>query len=410
MSRIALPGRVAALCGLTVLATACYPDTKIFTTQATDQNSVLARYAALGNSITAGYQAGGIVDSTQRESYAFFFAQQAKTRYGYASLAKPGCPPPYSSFLAQTRPTGTTGTTCALRANSTALLNNVAVPGATSVDPTAATSPFSNTLTTLILGGETQVQKALDIDPTFITAWIGNNDVLPSVAGDAASVAAITSTATFITNYKKMADALQAAPHLLGGVLFGVVDVVNVPQLFSATQLASPTNQALINAAAGTTVIIHPNCSTAPGNQSLINLNIVRAIRGQQHPPVIACVAGTPVTLPNGAVVNIGDALVVDATEQATISARVASYNAYIKAKADTMHFVYINPNPLLAALRAAGTIPAFPNPTLPNPFGAFISPDGIHPARQAHQTIANVLIDSVNVHWSMALPKVTVQ
>ena len=410
MSRIALPGRVAALCGLTLLAAACYPDAKVFTTQATDQNSILERYAALGNSITAGYQAGGITDSTQRESYAFYFAQQAHTRYGYASLLRPGCPPPYSSFLAQTRPTGTTAATCALRGNSTALLNNVAVPGAASVDPTAPTSPSSNTLTTLILGGKTQVDKALEIDPTFISAWIGNNDVLPAAAGNASIVAAVTPTATFITNYKKMADALQAAPHAKGGVLFGVVDITNVPQLFSATQLASATNQALINAAAGTTVVIHPNCLSAPGNQSLINLNIVRAIRGQQHPPVIACVANTPVTLPNGQVVQIGDALVLDVAEQQTLTTRVNEYHAYIKAKADTMHFIYINPNVLLSALRTAGTIPAFPNPTLPNPFGALISPDGIHPARQAHQTIANVLIDSVNVRYSLSLAKVTVQ
>lgn len=411
MSRYMHTRRGVVLAGLLAATAACYPDVTVKQTPATAENSVLARYAALGNSITAGFQAGGITESTQRQSYAYYFAQQAQTRFAFPLLVNPGCPPPYTTFMAQTRPAGTSATTCLLRGNSPTLLNNVAVPGSTSFDPLAETSPFSNTLTTLILGGRSQVERALQIDPTFITAWVGNNDVLPAIAGSAAAIAAVTPAATFISNYKAMADALVGgAPNLQGGVLFGVVDITNVPQLFAATELASPANQALISAAAGTAVTIHPNCLAGPGTQSLINLNIVRAIRGAQHPPVIACLANTPITLPGGATVNIGDALVVDAAEKANLSARVAEYNAYIKAKADTMQFVYIDPNLLLAGLRQAGLVPAFPNPTIANPFGAYSSADGVHPARLAHLLVANVLIDSTNVHYGTSLAKLTVQ
>jgi len=128
-------------------------------------NGIFQRYVALGNSITAGYQSGGINDSTQRRSYAALVAAQMGTRYAYASVAMPGCPPPISNFLTQARftPTGfptSTSTSCYLRTSTSAtdILNNVAVPGATSFDPNAATTAASNVLTTLILGGRTQVQ------------------------------------------------------------------------------------------------------------------------------------------------------------------------------------------------------------------------------------------------------------
>ena len=51
-------------------------------------------YVSIGNSITAGYQSGGINDSTQRQSYAVLLAKQMSTRFAIPSLRAPGCPPP----------------------------------------------------------------------------------------------------------------------------------------------------------------------------------------------------------------------------------------------------------------------------------------------------------------------------
>src|SRR2546429_8450728 len=91
-------------------------------------NGIFDSYVALGNSITAGYQSGGINDSTQAQSYAKLLAAQMGTRYAYASVAKPGCPPPLDNFNNQTRvtPTGfpaSTSNSCFLRGNTAAILN-----------------------------------------------------------------------------------------------------------------------------------------------------------------------------------------------------------------------------------------------------------------------------------------------
>src|SRR5688572_20022009 len=121
-------------------------------------------YVAIGNSITAGYQSDGISNTTQQQSYAFLLAQQARTRFAYPALAGAGCAPPITDWITGSRGTGNTAASCSLRVGTSAtdILNNVAVPGAASTEVFAPTSPNHNTLTTLFLGGKTQVGRALE--------------------------------------------------------------------------------------------------------------------------------------------------------------------------------------------------------------------------------------------------------
>src|SRR6185503_5977749 len=127
------------------------------------------------------------------------------------------------------------------RANAyvTDVINNVAVPGASSYDPVGTSTPFSNILTSLFLGGKTQVQKALENQPTFASIWIGNNDVLGFAVGDGRAaaptgLAGMTSVANFTANYDAMITQLTTGAPGIKGVLIGVVQVANAPIMFSA--------------------------------------------------------------------------------------------------------------------------------------------------------------------------------
>src|SRR6185503_6591709 len=141
MFRMQTAVRGALLLGAAAMFFACKGDDHIVVPVV--NNSIFERYVAMGNSITAGYQSGGINDSTQRQSYALLLARQMGTRYAYPALLAPGCPPPVNNLLTQTRVGGatSTGTTCAFRvpASVTSALNNVAVPNAGSADPTMPT-------------------------------------------------------------------------------------------------------------------------------------------------------------------------------------------------------------------------------------------------------------------------------
>ncbi len=406
MYRLKHPTRVAAI-GAFALVAACESKRDVLGPSVPQGGALFKSYVAIGNSNTAGFQSDGINDSTQRQSYARLLAKSMGTLYRYPSLNMPGCQPPIANTQTGAR-VGPAGF-CALRASSsvTDALNNVAVPGARVLDPTSATTVASNPLTTFILGGKTQVGRALDAQPTFVSIWIGNNDVL--VAGLSGIIVPtpglgqgiISSAAVFQTNYDLIISQLLAGAPGLKGVLIGVAQVGNLPLLSSGALIASSTQiQAGISQAAGKPVTVLPNCT---GSASLINVPLLigamRATGASNHPPVISC-DKSAATFP------VGDIYVLDAQEQATLSATISAYNSYIKGKADGLGWAYYDPNVLFAAKRANGEIPPFPNLASSSlTFGNLISLDGIHPAAAAHVLIANELVGVINAKYGTSLP-----
>jgi hypothetical protein len=428
-----------SLVGLTVvglLAAGCFSDdnNEVLGPQPAGANAMFQSYVALGNSITAGYQGSGITDATQRQSYAFLLAQQMGTRYAYASLAGRGCNPPITNFQTQTggtaaAPISATArpTICDLRSRTTTdILNNVAVPNASSFDPMAESgTPFSNILTSLILGGATQVERALQANPTFASIWIGNNDVLGFAVRDgraaaATGLAGMTPVATFQANYTAMLDALVDGAPGLEGILIGVVQVSNAPIMFPAAAMSSaafkggfdqiacgtaaaPAPTSACGPGPGATVL-DPSCTAAgAGAGSLINIFLAFQIRQGAHPAVVACVPGGA----SGAIpAPVGDILILDAAEQATLTARVNDYNAHIAAEADRLGWAFYDPNPTLLSLRTTGTvvrnIPDLASATAT--FGSGMTLDGVHPGATIHRLVANELIANINAHYGTTL------
>ena len=400
MYRLTRLSRVAALGAVLALA-ACDNNKDLLGPTTPAGGEIFRSYVALGNSITAGFQSNGINDSTQRQSYAKLLAGQMGTQYHYASLAGRGCTPPIANTqtgaLVGNAPAGT----CDLRNASsvTDVLNNVAVPGARVLDPTSASTVASNALTTFILGGKTQVAKALDARPTFATIWIGNNDVLqPALSGLYQPI--VSTQAQFQTSYDAMIAQLLAGAPDLKGVLIAVAQVQNLPSVSAGSILfASPAARGAINAGTGKTVVIDASCN---GSTSLVNIpSIVLAIRAGTHPPVIACAKGIYPA-------PVGDVYVLDPAEQVLLTGAINAYNDYIKTKAAAIGFAYYDPNVLFAASRASGAIPAFPNfGSATATFGALISLDGVHPTGAAHKLIANELIGVINTKYGTSLQPV---
>jgi lysophospholipase L1-like esterase len=400
--------RVATALSAGLALVACEPNRDVLGPSSPSGGDIFRNYVAIGNSITAGFQSNGINDSTQRQAYPLLLARSMGTRYAYAALALPGCPPPIANTQTGALVGGATAPPCSLRISSsvTDVLNNVAVPGARVADPTSP-SDASNALTTFVLGGKTQVQRALDAQPTFVTVWIGNNDVLQAglsgilVPNAALGQAGIRSTqAQFQASYDALTSQLTAGAPNVKGVLIGVAQVANLPSMSLGGLIASsPTIQAGLTAAAGKPVTVLPNCT---GSASLVNVpQLLLAIRANTHPAVVSCAPGA---LPD----PVGDIFILDATEQATLSGAITAYNTYIKSKADALGFGYWDPNVLYAAKRANGELPPFPNLASPTAtFGALISLDGVHPSAAAHILFANELIAVINAKYGTALKPV---
>ena len=398
---------LAAGAGLVLAAAGCHQDA-LFTTPVPPYASgaMFSRYVSLGNSITAGFQSGGINDSTQKQSYAVLVAAaMGGDRFYYPSLTSPGCPPPFTNVFTQTRlGTGSTENTCLLRSASIPpYLSNVAVPGAEVVDllfngPTPGTN--SNALTQLMLGGRTQTQAMMDARPTFVSVWIGNNDVLGAAtnsanAGDSTHITPLT---TFQADYIEALDSINAAG--AQALLIGVANVTAIPflsagQVYFALKNTPPS-------AFPDSFAVGPNCAPSAlggkGDSVLVPFPFGAAL-------IAAAAAGAHDTL------YCTEPQTIQPAELRKLVATVAAYNTFISTQASTNGWAYFDPNPSFDSLRAipsqVAPFPALNQPCSANPFGAAFSCDGVHPSAVTQRLIAKKVVQAINTKYGSAIPAV---
>jgi hypothetical protein len=402
MSMIRSLVRAAGAFAVAVLALSCDHEADVLMPEPVDD--MFETYVAIGNSLTAGVQSDGINDSTQQRSYAVLLARQMRTRFAYPALRMPGCRPPLTSFQAGTRVGGTSAPACALRDSSkvTDILNNVAVP-AHSVEDAIADVPYdpNNTLTTLFLGGKTQLERALEANPTFVSVWLGGNDILQAaytgLLNEVRPVSrGLTPVARFTAAYDVIATALDTGAAEARGVLIGVPNFDAVALLFPAAALQNPQFLGGLSQAAGGPITVSPNCT---GSSSLISILIAPQMRAGTHPRTISC-EKTPVT----GFPLLGDIWVLDSQEQGTMTTTVLAYNAHVQQKATQLDFAYFDPSNRISALRSTpGCFNAVPNLGSPTPFGTCVSLDGIHPATSTHIVFANDIIGAINAKYPEA-------
>ncbi len=164
------------------------------------------RYVALGDSLTAGYVSGGLVQYYQDRSYPALLAQQAGAPvFEMPTVSEPGIEPLLELLalvpapVIQPKP-GAPG----MPTNATYPVpyNNLGVPGSNLYNLVTTTGDIQNLLAgntdnvmhDLILRipqvpdpatGElmpfTALIQAIAQDPTFVTLWIGNSDILGAI-------------------------------------------------------------------------------------------------------------------------------------------------------------------------------------------------------------------------------------
>jgi lysophospholipase L1-like esterase len=373
--------------------------------------AMFQRYVAMGNSITAGFQSGGINDSTQRRSYAVLVAGVMRgDRFYYPSLTNPGCPPPFTNVFTQTRIIGT-ATTCFFR--NPALppyVSNVAVPGAEALDllqngPGAGTN--SNALTQLFLGGRSQIQAMVAAQPTFVSVWAGNNDVLGAATNgtNGGDSTLITPIATVQTEYTQIADAVQRTG--ADALLIGVANVTALPFFSQGATYWAIKNGLVPGAAFPPAFTVSNNCAPiatgipgARGDSVLVPFPYGGALLTAASPP-----NNQPRNLDCADTVA---AIIVPAELRKLVGA-VLAYNVADSTIAMQRGWAWLNPNPTLDSLRAIPTqvapFPAFGSACSANPFGLAFSCDGVHPSSATHVIIARHVVQAINGKYGSAIP-----
>src|SRR5215469_7484170 len=350
----------------------------------------------LGDSLTAGYQSGSLLDTAQVNGWAPLVATQAKFSIVQPLIAYPGAPNVLQLVSLGPPPviTPVTGTTTG-RDNFAIQPTDVAVPGAF-VNDVLTTVPLANPaagqqqINQLVLGfpglgygqAYTQLQWAIHLQPTTIFLWIGNNDAL--IADLTGTPSSMTSVANFTTQYTSLIQQLSTltSAHL---VIANVPDVTLVPYLQPAAVILAE-----YSAATGLpTSVLSKLFGISPGDfvtpEGLSEISAILA--GQQKTP-------------------LSDAGVLTAAEAVTVRSNVTAYNQVISQQAQSVGATLVDINALFAKVASQGaTINGYTGTF--SFLGGIFSLDGIHPTNTGYALVANTFIDTMNSSIGTKIPDV---
>jgi lysophospholipase L1-like esterase len=387
----------------------------------------LSNFVALGDSLTAGFVGGGLMDYYQVRSYPALLAQQGGAGgFEMPLISPPGLGPVL--VLESLVPLAIGPTDVPIPADPfeyfynvtlEAPYQNLGVPGSNTYDMLFTTGNIfnliggnqDNVMHDLILRTPTVEDPATgdDVDytalvaaisqsPTFATVWIGSNDFLGAVVA-ATPIEGVTMTpvAAFEQYYTQIVGAMAQS---LPGSQIVVID------LFADARML-------------------PFVSSIPNMVDVPGLGPVQ-LQGEDGPieatdrltlaasALIAQGYGLPVPgsppLPENLDLATGNpGVVLREAELDLIQQQASAYNQIIAGAAAAFPNVHVlNMNPTLEAL-ASGTYRSFGGIELTTQLlvGGIFSYDGIHPQNVGYAVVAYELIDFLNSTLGAGLPQI---
>lgn len=392
-------GASLAAAGLSLIGCAGASSNPLATLQAAQVKNVgnFSNTVFLGDSLTAGYQSGSLLDTQQVNGWAPLLAKQAQFNIIQPLIAFPGAPnvlelvSPGPPPVIAAAPGTTTG-----RDNFATQVTDLAVPGALLNDvmntvPVVNPAPGQQQINQLVLGfpglgyGQALSQSGFAVlaQPTTIFLWIGNNDAL--IADITGKPASMTSVADFTTQYTALITQLttMTPAHL---VIANIPDVTQVPYLQPAA-------------------LVLGEYSAATGVPVAVLSALLGIVPGDFVNPT--GLAEIPLILGGKQAGPIDDAGVLSAAEVLLVQAQVVAFNGVIAAQAKAANATLVDINALFAQVTASGlTINGYTGTAAF--LGGFFALDGIHPSNTGYAVVANKFIDTMNSAISTRIPDVT--
>jgi len=350
----------------------------------------LRRLVVVGDSLSAGYQSGSLLDVQQVHGYASLVAAQAHVPLPLPLIGAPGIPnvltlvspgpPPVIVPAPGTSPG---------RDNPTLQPMDLAVPGQNVQDALTTLPNFPiDDLTDLVLGlpglltgfSRSQVEWAENLSPTTIFVWLGSNDALGVVfTGDTST---LTPVPQFQTSFAQVMTRLAATGAKL--VVANVPDVTVIPYLTSAEKVAAEIGLPL--SVIGPILGISPGDFVTPGASPMIQAILANPLLGP---------------LPGN--------VVLDAAEVATVRSTIDQYNSFIELQAQAHGAALVDIHSLTAHLQARGFV--VHGQRLTTDFlGGLFSLDGIHPTNTGYALFANEFIHALDTNFAAGIPPANIE
>jgi lysophospholipase L1-like esterase len=358
-------------------------------------------FVVVGDSLASGFSSGSLVDTHQRNSVPAQIARLAGApSFEQPLVTEPGIPTELRLVTLFPSPViapkaGNTGSPANL--NLPRPYNNLAVPGATSVDALTTVTDAGGFHDLILRGGGTQVQQAAALHPTFVLLWIGNNDVLgAAVRGRAVDGVTLTPTATFRVVYGQIVASLRATGATI--VAANLPDVTTIPFVNTiAPVVVDPTTGQPVTVNGQTFPLIGPQGPIAA--DTLVTLAASSLLAQGIGIPTALGGQGTP----------LPDQVLLDSNEQAIIRDHVNADNDAIRDVCGGAGIPVVDVNRLLGEVASEGRNVGGVHLTSAYLSGGVFSYDGIHPTELGYALVANEWIDAINASGG-SVPKVNLE
>lgn len=379
--------------------------------------SAFTKYIAVGTSISMGMQSAGVTATSQVEAWPALLARQAGATFQIPYLRTPGCTPPLIAPLQLGRllsgASALAGdSTCSGTLGSyTPPLNNLALSGATAwaalnLTPRLVTAPTSTFSAAdrgryaAVLGTtQSQVTAMLIAAPTIVSVELGANELLGAATSGLLIAATSYTQATpwtyvpatvFGPVYASIADSVKVSK--ARAILFTVPKVTNMVSMRAGSELAADRA-----AFATFGIAVAASCD---GSANLV-------FTGSVVPALVARaqLTGALQTLSCDDVPGAADGVLTPA-DVATLNGAADQMNAQITALAKANGWAVVDMNTVLGTIVAAR--PAYSVAAqlgCLNPYGQYISLDGVHPSLAGQQLLANAAAQAVNATYGFAIP-----
>ncbi|MFL5618628.1 MAG: SGNH/GDSL hydrolase family protein [Gemmatimonadaceae bacterium] len=372
---------------------------------------VFQRYVAIGTSISMGVQGDGVYAATQQTSWPAQLARLAHRELSLPLIDSTGCAAPFASPLATGKrisgePAGLAFELRICKPNAAGVTlptGNVAIDGARTGHALTATPEnpdpgHAMQYPRVLAPGQSQVTAMESQNPKIVSVELGGNDILGASHGFYAPGVNVVPVSYWEPQYREVVARVDAAAK--HAVLVGLLnDVRSFP--------AFRTGAELWNAKA---TFVPFNVAVSANCENSTNLLFV--------PVIVPTAVGTGAFYASQgygqyalSCANSGGTVedyILDATDVAAVNTQLSAMNAVIQNEAQTRGFAYF---PLGALYEGTVTKPAFNAVsimTTAQPYGPYISLDGIHPSAQGARVLADAAATAINATYHLAIPTST--
>lgn len=432
-------------------------------------NADFTKYIAVGNSLTAGFQAGALFTEGQENSLAAMLARQFEAVGGGEfhqpdinsengfNILLPNSNPDFilGRLTLQGNPAApapTMGDAIKPYEGDKSKLNNFGVPGILLAQamtpltggPNIPENPAFNALYARFAsdpGSSTIIEDAVAANGTFFSFWLGNNDVLGYAASGATNEAIFTDAAVFKIQYHAALEALLTDPNIKG-VVANIPDVTGIPYFTAVPYNAITLDHEQVDAlnagyaefnqgidafnagllTGGTPDTPRPKISFETGANPIVIVDNdladltaygIPSMRQMEEGELVIFTAATVLPTGVGSAEPAPDNLVLTKREIIEIKERVDAFNQAIVEVVDEIapdRVAIVDINTAFKELAAGGAFQdgVVLTASLAPPFGAF-SEDGIHPNNRGYAFTANLFIEEINKKFGASVPKINI-